>query len=798
MLHSGYGNRGLATFLRVAALLFCLPGCSPAPTKSPQSQAGAPAVPLDAQFSQTGSPSIFKILKDMKAVDTGSDSAANALEIEGLVLDDAGKPVSDAVVVAWTTRWNFERVLLGKVRADASGHFSLDVSPIATVAYENEHRSAAEVQAYARQFNGPPIWRDTTICLLAADSTNCIGFSRIEVDLTRTRLSCNVKLLDNRGKIGGTLVDPQGEPLAGVEVRLGSMQMIDPQRMTLAPQVQLPPGAHWTIQTDAEGRFAFADLPSNHLVTIGLDSPVWKSRSGFEFVATSPGMKISKMSHHPGPFQLSVQAKSKRVLEGIVVDNQERPVAGIRVSVGYGEAITDESGRYSLAVAGEPYLLQIKGPPEGKYLSYPAAINRKAWRKGEPQPPIKAVEGEWLSGRVVSHDAQQPLPNIDVGVGKFGSSMAVTDREGRFRVLLSPGPIQLWFMPESLGTAERDKCSSLLPPGSVSRNVELVAGTPLDLGDIPLDVAGAAGRRVRVLGMDNQPVAGCEVSLWVKPLAEPSKVEATPPRTAPIRLSLKHHDETCSSALTDEQGLCEVDPVIEFDLPRYVVARYPAKETRYFAEVSLKENDKDVVTVQLRESQPIRGKVTFNGAPLQGAWIQAELVAPVGGKQYEVLRFAGLSDAAGNYEIDVPEFTECDVTLRDGLVFLGNKLMGAEAVRIKHQAGDFIAGPDFSVRAGRGQVSGVVLGKNKRPFSGATLALRLPPGEVIVGAVVQDSDRDGGFTFHNLPEGEFELYAYLDSFAPSESIMQKNSASPAVRVKPGQIDVELRLPRHSR
>ena len=56
--------------------------------------------------------------------------------------------------------------------------------------------------------------------LVAADAGNHVGWVTQAIDESLTSISCNLKLLDNQGMIGGTMLAPQGTPLAGVNLRL--------------------------------------------------------------------------------------------------------------------------------------------------------------------------------------------------------------------------------------------------------------------------------------------------------------------------------------------------------------------------------------------------------------------------------------------------------------------------------------------------------------------------------------------------------------------------------------------------
>jgi hypothetical protein len=249
-------------------------------------------------------------------------------------------------------------------------------------------------------------------------------------------------------------------------------------------------------------------------------------------------------------------------------------------------------------------------------------------------------------------------------------------------------------------------------------------------------------------------------------------------------------------AVTDATGMCRLAPLFHYEGVEYITVSFPEIDPRYFGELRLEPSQQEVVELRLQAARPIRGTITYNGDPLQGACLRAEPVTTSQSKPFTIHKWDGVSDANGNYEIYVPEASRYEVKVLSGVKFY-DSLTGNEPIPISNADAESIPGPTISILSGNGTISGVVLGRNGKGFSSADLQLKLPPGQIIFGLVSFGSRSGGEFVMHGMPEGMFDLFACVRSPLPkggSELLEVSNT----VRVATGDSSVTFKLPRSQR
>ncbi len=221
--------------------------------------------------------------------------------------------------------------------------------------------------------------------------------------------------------ITGTLVDRDGKPVPGVELRIE--QMHNETNGWLSAYGVTFPG--WPIVgvTDEQGRYTI---------------PVPRGTSG--------GMRL-RHRRYVGPWinaDAGQEPAGPTVLDraggivGVVTDAAGRPVAGVSVGSqllehrqkilgGWGDATTDDRGRFEIAGL-EPGVYNLLFKPRGRGPLTAAAVEGIRVRVDEDaKADLIAIEGRKLRGSVVDPDTKAPLAGVDVGY--YG-----TARHGRGRV----------------------------------------------------------------------------------------------------------------------------------------------------------------------------------------------------------------------------------------------------------------------------------------------------------------------------------------------------------------------------
>jgi hypothetical protein len=117
--------------------------------------------------------------------------------------------------------------------------------------------------------------------------------------------------------ITGTVVDPDGKPIAGIEIFLSSGMDIDGTVPTLE-----------SATSDREGRFRLAIPPRDRLRRLGLFGAVWAYRPGSTLALRS--VRLDR-GIDPAPVTIALRAAARRTVT--VRGSDGKPLAGARVGV---------------------------------------------------------------------------------------------------------------------------------------------------------------------------------------------------------------------------------------------------------------------------------------------------------------------------------------------------------------------------------------------------------------------------------------------------------------------------------
>jgi len=412
---------------------------------------------------------------------------------EGRVVDPDGKPVVGATVTVARFRaggigpygWDADRQEMDKTVSGNDGRFSLT--------YENLDVETAEKP------ESPDHWRSSLVVAQAP------GFGPAWVAAGDSPISQDkpLSLARDDVPISGRIVDLEGRPVAGVEIKVDTLwdtqgaDAIDRWRREVAQNVprgdrprshyfpihsKLPgnePAISISAITDGDGRFRLAGLGRDRLAVLTLSGPSITFQR-VEVVTRVMDPVAGRHLDEPGVddptyygANATIVVAPGRPIEGIVRDvDTKAPIPGAVVTAqqksgstlsieGLISAVTDSQGRYRLI--GLPkssgHKLAVYPPLDQPYfitdfLSVPAGPGL-----GSVPFDIELKRGLWITGRVTGSTTGQPVqaalhyypflsneharafPNFRADTVSFHwtGSRYRTGADGRFRLVGLPG-----------------------------------------------------------------------------------------------------------------------------------------------------------------------------------------------------------------------------------------------------------------------------------------------------------------------------------------------------------------------
>jgi hypothetical protein len=510
------------------------------------------------------------------------------------------------------------------------------------------------------------------------------------------------------------VVDPSGDPIPDARVTLGYSQIGMLQKIA---------------ETDGEGRARVGPVvPGPYYVQVDADG----------FLPPEPLAVEVGPEGFVGTEQVLVMIRPAK-LEGIVVDEDDRPVAGAEVwldsdiafSVGEGASrrqlfavaigasegslgvtrgdvpdiplfadetegslgavITNKDGRFEIDLL-LPGTHRIWATHGGHAAS---AVERFELRSGEVRGGVRLLlrEGRPLTGVVRSPNGQ-PIAGVQIDLGD--GMLLVTDERGVFDAGFRRGRQEL----------------ILRAPGMIPKAVEIDLGTGAGPGvDLDLELEPALGRfEGRVLDGNNQPIADVEVLL--RPLDKLSPTLIT---------------------WTDARGIYEFDQLspgkveISFEHPDYV-----AMEDK--AAVDERAGLRHEIVLDPGWSATVLVRSVGRGEPIVGATARAGGVTAITDKT-GVARLVRLVGNKLRLEVSAPGWVDERLQLRDDgshnpelIVELSEA--GSISGTIDDDIGDPVVGAIIQVRSR----SGTILGEARSDGSGRWRVDGVRPGDVIVRA----------------------------------------------------------------
>lgn len=616
-----------------------------------------------------------------------------ALALSGRVLDPAGEPIAGAelkvglganVYSSWTWPMQNRATWPGPVTTDAEGRFR--ISRLAPgIAYR------LEVQR------------------------NGFAPRQVEVpSLDPATPPAPVEIILDPGIVAfGKVVDELEQPIAGAQIRVSTRPLstvVDPGHF---------PFTTVEATTDVDGRFSLRDLSA------GLAS-LFVHAEGFADL-TVPGLELS-----PGktPADLGVvQLERGVVIEGKVVDGEDRPLAGAEVSLqqpgfasrmrrwrtrgGLPATTTGSDGRFRLEPLSKTALVALHVQHPG-FLSrtlekvHPSIENQLVIVL-EPAAVVTALVVD-RAGNAVAGAEVTLMQTTSNGSSSQGTR---TDDEGRARFeQVPPGEMEISARAEAAAAPRR-------------KLVLAAGGPPVE---VRLELLPAATLWGRVVDEEGEPLVGASIEAWPSEVLE--------------RTMLQNGRQAYGHSIDDGRFL-----ISGLEAGRWRVTGSFVNLTSVTQEVVLREGEVREIEIVLegpasKTATRVVGQVLDGaGQPRAGALVQ--LVAAV--DRNEVDRV--LSAVDGGFELRASMGSSFEV-----VAYLPGTGSG--------RSGPFELAPgevrnlDLVLGAG-GTITGRLLGLELAELGAVRVSAYSNDGRQAEGAV----RHDGSYRLESLPAGEWRIIA---------------------------------------
>lgn len=298
------------------------------------------------------------------------------------------------------------------------------------------------------------------------------------------------------GTIRGRVLDEQGGPVAGATVRAGMQSTWSPMSM----------------QTDAEGVFAFEDVPAGKLAYFTVSADGYMPFPDPSLPNQGQGESLRENAEMVRDVVLSAGLAA----DVTVVDPEGLPIEAARVrlfhmamrNAGAASAETDAAGLATLrGLVPGVYLVAIEAEgyvPDGLPTWYRSAVGRDpgaipdAWRlsvtSGEAaHGTFRLTRGATVSGTVKDHQ-DEPVTGASVSVTGARSEFPVfTDAEGRFTVTAVP-------------PSGRAVASATLPSAQSGASEPFRVDAGATVADVEIRLAETASVSGTVRAQDGRPL----------------------------------------------------------------------------------------------------------------------------------------------------------------------------------------------------------------------------------------------------------------------------------------------------
>ncbi len=422
--------------------------------------------------------------------------------ISGVVLDKAtGEPIAEALVRGhvlvqlYRGPDFFERCPQGQVLTDEQGRYKLQIQTLLTTAGRGRGQDGMCVYASASGYETAP------------------QYIRPNVTSDKADFQCDFALGKGR-RLSGTVVDPEGKPVAGALVR---------------------------VQNGLNGDWNFFGALGQATSNEQGEFELWMASGPTNDVTRSPWLTILKRGQGAmfiwDLFQKgdlgALTLPACGAVAGHVVDGQGEPLSGCEVSArGFpcgliDKTQTDDQGQYILrGIPGEPSIVEFYTRKNGRFIDQwgvvevHARLNPEIELKNGANYKLRArdsetVEAENLvmnvnsrvTGKLLSSGSSLGLGGLLVRLDSSWDNMVEVDIEGHFSFpYVAPGKHKLTaYFPHNL---RYDR-------GIGRTTIEVTPGEPMT--DVEIQLDELAELRVQYLDVKGNPLPGVTASAtWSK------------------------------------------------------------------------------------------------------------------------------------------------------------------------------------------------------------------------------------------------------------------------------------------
>jgi beta-lactamase regulating signal transducer with metallopeptidase domain/protocatechuate 3,4-dioxygenase beta subunit len=471
-------------------------------------------------------------------------SQAPTSDVEGQVVDDAGKPVPAAqVAVIGTSRcprasgdFFHSRQQLGKAKTDLHGLFHVALPPISSATYD---------------------------CVAALASNPGYGLDWRPLALDANRQEIRIRLSTDQ-PVRGRVLDKQGRPVANMPVRLCGVATETAwlgNGVVWPPDWQpgkVPPLSGWPApaMTDAQGRFVLHGVNRRNTVSLRLTDrrfAPWqfdiqplgkKPPSEREKKRDATARDGEKIYPRDLSEEVTLVAPSPQIIEGrVLYADSGQPAADARLTLfswngprgrlGSATGISgraDADGRFRLTpypskffdiaaypATGQPYLILQKpldGPDGATSQKVDIALPRGILVHGKV---IERLSGKPIAGATVQYCPCARNPHVPRGVLTQWQGIVLSNAQGAFQIAVPAGRGTLLvhgptpdYVARVIGSEELD--SGKPPPGGIRTYAHAVQHLDLTPNSPAQEVTATLRRGVTV--------RGCLIDPQGKPVSE--------------------------------------------------------------------------------------------------------------------------------------------------------------------------------------------------------------------------------------------------------------------------------------
>lgn len=576
-----------------------------------------------------------------------------------------------------------------------------------------------------------------------------------------------------------------------------------------------------TVKTAADGRFVIEDLPK------GVPAHLVVRAEGY--LPARPGA-----IRPPTATPLVIRLEPEAVLQGRVMNEEEYPVAGARVTMRWQAFLPEDPER----PLGEPVLKDTRTEPDGRFeirgipagsvsfgVSAHGYVTLEDVKVELPQPPeageLRLVlhRGAVLQGRVTTASGE-PVPSARVAAG---GAAATTDDDGAyFAEGVAPGPQNVLVLHPHQGRLKKpfdvqpgvNVLDFTYDPGyEVSGRVVDESGKPVTGARVELaaavryegrqyqEVTGEGGRfrlspvldgRYRLnaeaegfgetsvpgtLEVAGQPVSNLEITLERGAVLSGRILGLEPEDLTKVRVEARGEHGVEVAAWTDGRGRYEIRPLRPGDW--VVRAAILEGQRQVQVRVPISRSDREITRdLEFNKRLTLSAQILYDEEPLPDAQFALH------GQRLAAERTA-VTDWEGRVRLDDLE----PDTYRIALIHPAKMIVHNDQVELQ-------ADHEVVLRLQTSTVAGVVTSASSKPVSGALVSMRPLEGpEFLVTAGTKD---DGHFGMYRVPPGRFRIEAQAEGFIRKEQEIQVTAGQALenleIRLAPAQgTKIRLRL-----